>query len=625
MHPIIEGSRFAQHPPVSQPPRPSSPPTGLPATATRRDTLTAVALALGMLVLYHLNMGFLPGHDASGNLFLPLNLMQGDGLSFQPDAQPQMFIWRLEPPVGQVSNLSPVGQVSNLPSSEKPPAPQTRTVRVPAWDRPVDPKTLAWLARAGGVAAPGPVTWGDVRHRGALGLVAPEYFVVPSVDPPTRGYVNQYGPGAGLTALPLFAVMDVWTGGLARHPAALWYAGKFVAALCVAASIALVFLAVLPLAGRQAALAIAVVYGAGTCVWSVSSQTLWQSGPNVFFLALAVYCLMRATRNAWWAAGCGAAAGWAVVCRPTSAIVVAAIGAYLAAWAVHRVRRLWEEALTPAPSPTGRGETDGPTPWRPLAAFVLGGLPSALFLGAYNAYYLGAPWRFGQTEAGKRLAEEQLGAAGVWAGPFLEGLYGLLISPSRGMLVYSPILVFAFWGMFQAWRDPRFERLRPLGVAVVVLLVLQAKWFNWHGGWSFGYRLMVDAMPLAAVCAAAVVEPMRRHKALLGAAAVLFAWSLGVQAVGAWAYDVVGWNCREGLIVRTPDGRGIVVAGREEAVDVARRTGGAVQKVFMDVDRRAWHGRLWSIADSPLVYYVTHFAESRQAKRRLIDSVLEPP
>ena len=434
--------------------------------------------------------------------------------------------------------------------------------------------------------------------------------------------MNQYGPGAGLTALPLFAVMSLFTGDLGSHPALLWYGGKFVAALCVAASVAVVFLALVELVGRTAALVIASAYGAGTCVWSVASQTLWQSGPNILFLALAAYCLLRIERSAWWAAGCGAAIGWAVICRPTSALVAMAIGVYLAAVALKRWRESAQRAAGFTPAPIQRGDK----PWASFWAYVLAGLPFAVALGAYNAYYLGAPWRFGQTEAAKRLAEEQLGTANAWAGSLFEGFYGLLVSPSRGMLVYSPILVFAVWGMVRLWRQPRLQRLRPLSVGVVLLLLVQAKWFNWHGGWSFGYRLMVDATPLLALCAAAIAVTVWQRKVLLGVFGVALAWSLAVQVIGAYAYDVVGWNCRQALRVQRPDGGPArLVFDPRLAAHLASQEKATVEKVTLDVDRRANHRRLWSIRDSQLLYYVGHFTQSRRIKQQLISAALKPP
>ena len=569
-----------------------------PKPSTGRDWAIAVGLLLGFLALYHLNGDFLPGNDATPNVCLPVGVLRDGSLAFTPEQWPSMFTWTLKTGGGD------------------------RAVRVRSWDQEAEvPSAAADSSPAGSGAQH--VTWGQLHSQGKLVLRQPEYYLVPSVEPGRRGYVNQYGPGAGLTALPLFAVMSLFTEDLASHTALLWYGGKFAAALCVAASVAVVFLALVELVGRTAALVIAVAYGAGTCVWSVASQTLWQSGPNVLFLALSAYCLLRIERSAWWAAGCGAAIGWAVICRPTSALVALAIGVYLLAVTL---KRWWggraQRAAGFIPAPAQRGDKPRGSLW----AYVLGGLPFAVALGAYNTYYLGSPWRFGQTEAAKRLAEAQLGTANAWAGSFVEGFYGLLVSPSRGMLVYSPILVFAVWGMFRLWRQPRLEKLRPLSVAVLLLLLVQAKWFNWHGGWSFGYRLMVDATPLLALCAAAVAVTVRKRKVLLGVFGVALAWSLGVQVIGAYAYNVVGWNCRQALLVQRAGGGGArVVFDPQLAAHLARQEKATVERVMLDVDRRSNHRRLWSIRDSQLLYYAGHFAQSRHVKRQLIEAVLKPP
>jgi hypothetical protein len=207
----------------------------------------------GFLALYHLNGGFLVGLDAAPNVFLPVNLLSGGGLAFTPERMPRMFTWELQGRQGP------------------------RIVRFESWEQ----RTSSGA------------TCRALYEQGKLTMHRPDYYLVPSVDPETRGYVNQYGEGAGLTALPVFAVESLVLGDLTDHKAAVWYGGKFCAALCVAVSVAVVFLSLARLTGRWEALAIATAYGAGTCVWSVSSLTLWQSGPNVMFLALAAYCLLR--------------------------------------------------------------------------------------------------------------------------------------------------------------------------------------------------------------------------------------------------------------------------------------------------------------------------------------------
>lgn len=552
-----------------------------------RAGLTACALLAGLMLLYHLNGSFLVGNDAVPNVYLPLSVLSEGNLSFTPEEAPFMFTWALESGGKQA------------------------IVKFDRWEgTPSDPATVCFSPATRITAQR--ATWRQLRDQGKLKLYRPDYYLVPSVDPARRGYVNQYGPGAGLTALPFFAVQSLCVDDLAGQKSALWQGAKFVAAFCVAASAAVVYLTLLrlPGPGTRGALTIAAAYGAGTCVWSVSSQTLWQSGPNVLFLSLAAYCLVRLPESDWWSTGCSLAAAWGVICRPTTALVVIAVGVYVAIVSIQRWR-------------TRRAEMSALEAFRPLAVYILAGLPLAVWLGYYNAYYLGAPWRFGQTEAGRHIAAMQLGSDELWQSPWIEGLLGLLISPSRGMLVYSPIFAFAFWGAWRVWRQPGWEPLRPLGGAVLLLWLVQAKWFDWHGGHSFGYRLMVDAAPLLALCGAAVVAPTRQRESLRNLFVAALIWSVGVQVIGAYAYDTLGWNAREAYAVQLPGGRVRAFFDPGRAAALARQANAAVQPIRLDVDRKCNRWRLWSVADSQLLYYLTHFQESCRSKRQLTEDWLK--
>ncbi len=87
----------------------------------------------------------------------------------------------------------------------------------------------------------------------------------------------------------------------------------------------------------------------------------------------------------------------------------------------------------------------------------------------------------------------------LWRAPWL-GAAGLMVSPSRGLLVYSPFLGFAFWGMLLAPRDPRREVLRPVAGATLGLMLLQFCWHDWWGGSAYGYRPLLDTLPGLSVC-----------------------------------------------------------------------------------------------------------------------------
>jgi hypothetical protein len=602
----------------------------------RRDVWIAAGLVVGFLLLYHANGGFLVGRDPTASVYLPLSLLDEGNLAFTPDEMPQMFAWEYQAAGASAARLrvrfESWGQkaATLLVWPGRTSDESKATAASPSATKP--PATPCPLATFDNTLAP-ELTAGQLRAAGRLAPLEPDYYLVPSIDPQRRGYVNTFGPGAGLTALPLVAVERLLVGDLTHNKAVLWYGAKLVASFCVAVSVAMVFLAARELLGESPALAIAVIYGAGTCVWSVASQTLWQSGPNVMFLALAGWCLVRVTRDGasdLWAAGCGLAVACAVVCRPTSALVVIAIGLYLAAVA-------WRHWQNPHPLPLSRkrarGDGDEREPQgfrfralRPLVLYVLAGLPIAIWLGYHNWHYLGSPLTFGDMIASRQLAQLKAGTSDVWSGSWFEGFYGLLASPSRGLLVFSPVLGFALWGAIQAWRDPRFGVLRPLSLGTTLVLALSAKWYDWAGGWSFGYRLLIDTLPLLALTSVAVADTVRRHRPLQVLLMATVLWSVGVQVLGAFAYDVTGWNNRRAYVVQTP---GQTQPRLFYQADAARRYAQArraqVRTVSLDIDRKVNHRRLWSIGDSQLVYYLTHFAESRENKRRMVDDFLRAP
>ena len=105
-------------------------------------------------------------------------------------------------------------------------------------------------------------------------------------------------------------------------------------------------------------------------------------------------------------------------------------------------------------------------------------------------------------------------------------------------------MLVALWGFGRVWRDPVWKDWRPIAVAAVALFLLSSKRFDWWGGWCFGYRLLVDAVTLLAFLAIPVAERIRERRVLHLAFVGLFLWSAGVQALGAYAYDVTGWNGR---------------------------------------------------------------------------------
>lgn len=163
----------------------------------------------------------------------------------------------------------------------------------------------------------------------------------------------------------------------------------------------------------------------------------------------------------------------------------------------------------------GLWRAERPQGWaRLLASFGLGLAPVPLF-----------NWlRFGSVlEVGYQLAQGE----GFGGNPVL-GIYGVLLSPVRGLLFYSPI---AFLGLLALPLLARRDRPLALGVgaSVAAFLMGTGSWYAWWGGAAWGPRFLVTVLPLV-MLPFTVSWPARRW-ARLGLAGMALV-SLAVQIPG---------------------------------------------------------------------------------------------
>ncbi len=450
-------------------------------------------------------------HDSTANAYLPVRLLRDGDLVFTPAEVPLMFLWGERQGEGTVP------------------------VTVQSW-------------RQRGMHA----SYGDEYRGGMLSLIAPRYYLVPTLRNRDGEplFANAFGPVAGMTALPV-ALLAAAFGADLDNPFTVFRIAGVTAALLAAGSVLLVFLTALPFLPGTRAFALAALYAFGTCLWTVSAQALWQQTAELFFLALGVFGVVHGRGLVARGIGGGLAFAAAAACRPTAAVVALAAAAYLA----------WSDR-------------------RALVAYVAAGLPVALGVLFYNLYYFGSPLDFGQLGAGAAVAQWKTGSADVWQTPLWLGAAGLLASPSRGLLVYSPFLAAALAGAVIAWREPRYDALRFLTLGVPLLWLPAFTWFDWWGGWTYGYRPIVDSLPLLAALCIPALATLRRP-ALKVAFAAAAAWSVFVQVLGVAAYEPDGWNAR-------------------------RADGGEA-----NIDLPEHRDRLWSFRDWQIGYLVNQLKERR--------------
>jgi len=106
-------------------------------------------------------------------------------------------------------------------------------------------------------------------------------------------------------------------------------------------------------------------------------------------------------------------------------------------------------------------------------------------------YYL--PQRLGSYELDHFLSDRQIPATGF----FLTALYGNLLGPARGLLIFSPFILFAWFCFGSSVKEFKLNKAWLLiGIVWPVLhLVVISNYPAWWAGWSFGARLMTDVLP----------------------------------------------------------------------------------------------------------------------------------
>ncbi|HLN02767.1 MAG TPA: hypothetical protein VK335_25990 [Bryobacteraceae bacterium] len=279
---------------------------------------------------------------------------------------------------------------------------------------------------------------------------------------------------------------------------------SLIAALSVVAFLALAR----KLVDSKSAWMLTIAYAFGSPTWSISSQALWQHGAGELAFILALLLLMREGEHpahVLLAALAGWCAGFGVAIRLSNAFPCILMTAYagLSQWRL-----------------------------RSKAAFACGAfLPVAAVL-IYNVRIFGSA--LGAYPAGWLLR-----------GNLLDGIAGLLISPSRGLLVFCPVFLFSAIGVYRWFRTSQKPHAPIYLICLVVVaahFLTLARYRLWWGGFSYGPRLITDVIPCLVILmipAMRLVEASGPWKSAFGATLV---FSIFVQAVGAFCYPNGHWD-----------------------------------------------------------------------------------
>jgi hypothetical protein len=296
--------------------------------------------------------------------------------------------------------------------------------------------------------------------------------------------------------VPAVEYLDVrgWSDARLDHVARVME--KLSASFLAALSAALLYLLLRRRANAPTALLLTLAYAFGTTTWVISSQALWQHGMAELLLIGALLAL-TAPCTAPRALATGLLLGLVASNRPPDALLAAALGVYGLFWAGRRRAPL-------------------------LAATAA--LPMLLVL-FYNLHAVG------NFAGGYGL----VGGASFFQHDLLLGVGGLLVSPTRGLFVFSPFLLFLalVWRYLPHSGDERRLTL-AMSISVALQILLYAK-TDWRGGLSWGPRYMTDFLPFLIWMLVPVVSALR------GVARIGFLLAVGVaiaiEAIGAFWYS----------------------------------------------------------------------------------------
>jgi hypothetical protein len=342
-----------------------------------------------------------------------------------------------------------------------------------------------------------PIGAGDTRptERVAASLVNELDFDLdeyPEVEDPFARTVGEhrvsiYPVASAVMAAPVFAVAQA-AFGMDETGTAL--AGKWAASLFTAIAGAFLFVVVGRSHPHDEAFATAIVFALGTSMWS-TSQALWQHPAAVLFLCVALLFLSLAAQEPAWAGRAGLPLALAVAARHADVALVAVLVVAAAARWPKQVPR--------------------------MAAW---GAPVVLAIVAYQWFYFGSPLAHGFSGSASRFSE-----------PWGRGHLALLVSPAKGLFVFTPVALAALAGIVFAFRRGDRWWAVSLAAAAVAHWLLVGRWSEWHGGESWGPRMMTDALPLLLVFLPDVYARLPNPTVLLAVV------SMAVQVLGAFAYD----------------------------------------------------------------------------------------
>jgi hypothetical protein len=114
----------------------------------------------------------------------------------------------------------------------------------------------------------------------------------------------------------------------------------------------------------------------------------------------------------------------------------------------------------------------------------------------------------------------------------LQGFYTHFISPDRGMIMFTPVMLFGIAGLIWAIR----KRVQYVGLFLAIIgfnVLLYSMWTDPYGGWAFGSRYLIPTYAILAIFVALLLSKLYRSSMFLLFFFIVLSYSVGVNTLGA--------------------------------------------------------------------------------------------
>jgi hypothetical protein len=264
---------------------------------------------------------------------------------------------------------------------------------------------------------------------------------------------------------------------------------------------------------RTYALLLTFIFAFCTPAWSIGSRALWQHSSSILILSVSLYLLLLARHKpqyeAWSIRLVSLPLMFSYLVRPTNWISILILTLYIL---IHHRKHFLSYCL-----------------WSLLVV-----IPFCLYnFRIYNIIL--SPYYFPQIQL--KLSTQ-----------ILEALAGNLFSPSRGVFIFSPVFLFAIYGIILNIKNKYMD---GLGYALVFIIIIH--WIisslhpNWWAGHTYGPRYFTEMSPYFLYLLVPVLMNIPKLRGIKKFSVVLIlfcciAVSFFIHYRGATSEDVYAWN-----------------------------------------------------------------------------------